>query len=153
MSKASQLAAAINARISAITVANGYNTDIGATVYRGKRTANEDKVPFAFIIEGDDQVIEQTNMTARVVIAYAVEGHATCDPDNPNDTVHLIVADLKKAIFGGDVTFGGLLRQRPGTEPTLKYQGRTVGEREDGAKVVGAGVMFSCEILEDLPNP
>ena len=153
MSKASQLAAAINARIAAISVANGYNTDIGALVYRGKRTANEDKVPFAFIIEGDDQVVEQNGMQARVVVSYAVEGHAACDPDNPNDTVHLIVADLKRAIFGGDVTYGGLVVKRSGAEPGLRYQGRTVGEREDGAKIVGAGVLFTCEILEDLPNP
>lgn len=152
MSKAKQLAAAVYARISQITVANGYLTNIGLKVFRGKRTADESEVPMAFVVEGDDEVLGQKGSEVRVAIPFAVEGHDVCDPDNPNDKVHDIVADLKKAIFDGDRTFGGLVRGPNGGEP-LQYMGRTIGEREDGAKVVGAAIMFKAEIVENLSNP
>jgi hypothetical protein len=152
MSKAKQLAAAIYDRISGITVANGYLTNIGQTVFRGKRTADEKDVPMSFIVEGDDEVLGQKSNEVRIAIPFAVEGHTTCDPDNPNDAVHDIVSDLKKAIFSGDRTFGGLVRATNSSEP-LQYMGRTIGEREDGAKVVGAAILFKAEIVENLSNP
>lgn len=152
MSKAKQLAQAIYERIAAITIANGYNTDIGLKVFRGRRTADEKDVPMSFIVEGDDEVLEQKGNEVRIAVPFAVEGHTVCDPDNPNDAVHDIVADLKKAIFGGDRTFGGLVRGPNGGQP-LQYAGRTIGEREDGAKVVGAAILFKAEITESLSNP
>ena len=152
MSKAKQLAQAIYERVSTIRVANGYNTDIGLKVFRGRRTADEKDVPMSFIVEGDDEVLQQQTNEVRVAIPFAIEGHTACDPDNPNDAVHDIVADLKRAIFGGDRTFGGLVRSNNGGQP-LQYMGRTIGEREDGAKVVGAAILFKAEIMENLSNP
>lgn len=152
MSKAKQLAAVIYDRITQISVANGYLTNIGAKVFRGKRTADEKDVPMSFIVEGDDEPLSQQGNEVRIAIPFAVEGHDVCDPDNPNDKVHDIVSDLKRAIFGGDRTFGGLVRGNNGGQ-SLQYMGRTIGEREDGATVVGAAILFKAEILENLSNP
>ncbi len=152
MSKASELAAAVFARVSSITIANGYSTDIGLKVYRGKKTADAVEAPLAFIVEGDDDALDQKGIEARVKIQYAIEGHTACDPENPNDAVHAIVADLKRAIFGGDRTYGGIVRGNNGGN-SIEYKGRVVGEREEGASIVGAAILVSFEIMENLANP
>lgn len=153
MSKTKQLALAVYNRVASITKANGYRTDIGLKVFRGKRSAEESQIPMAFVVEGDDEVLQQSTNEVRVAIPFAVEGHVECDPDNPNDAVHDIVADLKQAIFGNpDRTFGGLVRGNNASQP-LQYMGRTIGEREEGSKVVGAAIMFKVEIVENLSNP
>lgn len=152
MSVASRLALAVFERVQGITIANGFQTDIGLKVFRGKKTADYKEVPFAFVVEGDDQILEQSGLKTRTAIPFVIEGHMACDPENPNDAVHLIVADLKRAIFGGDATYGGLVRGKHNS-PSLAYNGRIIGEREDGAAIVGAAIMFAAEIAEDLANP
>lgn len=156
MSVASELAAAIATRISEIRTSNGYSTNIGQTVFRGRATLVEENLPAAVLVEGDDKVLDAAshgNMPASLKSSmvklsqrYIVEGHTVCDPDNPNDAAHLILADLKKAIFKGDKTFGGVVK-------TLTYVGRNIGRREDGASLIAASVVFDAQFVEDLANP
>lgn len=156
MSKAKDLSLALSARLATITTANGYATDIGARVLRGATSFPESYVPCVVLSEGDDDPAEERAIGGvthvRNVIKFSIEGTAPCDPDNPNDTVHDIIADLKKAIFSGDLTYGGLIRPSRGT-PGISYRGRTFGERADGASFVGGGILIDCEIHEELSNP
>jgi len=157
MSKASTLASAIAAQLATITVAAGYGTDIGLTVFRGKVSLDADMLPCVVLVELDDHVLDQVstvNMpgpqkrskTVKLRQTYAAEGHTVCDPNNPNDAAHLILSDLKKCIFGGDQTFGGSVR-------TLSYAGRSIAPRVDGIAVISASIRFDVEFSEDLTNP
>jgi hypothetical protein len=144
MNTAKSIAATLTDRLAAITVANGYLTDIGTHVYRGRRTLDETMIPCVVVVEGADSVAEQiANKTARVVQRYDIEGHAECDPDNPNDKAHDIIFDLKRAIFSGDMTFGGPVRK-------VEYKGRAIVTREDGFNAVAAAVSIDMTFSENL---
>ena len=149
MSKASDIAAAIKARLQTIKVASGFETDIGLRVYAGRRRIDEGQLPCTVLIERDDDPVDQNrNCDVKLTQKYIAEGHCVCDPDNPNDAGHDMIADLKKAIFTGKFT-------APGTATILfvKYRGRNIAPREDGLKIVSASVEFSVDYVEDLSNP
>lgn len=146
MSKASQIAAALNARIEAITIANGYSTNIGAQVYRGRLSLDPSELPCAVMVEGEDQVEDRTKIKVKLAQRYVFEGHSECNPLQPNDTAHLILADIKRALFTGDLTLGGLIVE-------MRYIGRSIGARPDGTAIVAASVEIEAVFAEDLTNP
>jgi hypothetical protein len=154
VSVASDIAGALAARLAQITVANGYATDIGLRVFRGKRSLGEEAVPCVTVIEGDDA--PQTGggkLNGAVTIAqrYAIEGHVVCDPDHPNDAAHLVIADLKRAIFAGGRAVGGA--PKLGNAREVNYVGRSISSREDGLAIVAASIEIDAVYAEDLRAP
>lgn len=154
MSKQNDIIEALRDRLSLIRIANGYASDIGATVFRGRRSISLDHLPCCSIMEAEDEIEKQSPgtgavHTAPVVFAtlpVTIEAHATCDPDHPNVTAHALVADIKRAIFSGDLTFGNLATH-------TQYIGRNVGDRESGTDVAFAQVLIKIGCVEDLANP
>ncbi len=159
MSVAKTLADAISDRLKTITTDNSdvtYLTDIGTKVSRGKLKVTIDSVPCIFLIEGDEKLLDDsgaanTPATMRPVAAklrqrYIIEAHIACDPDNPNDAAHDAAEDIKRAMFKGDRTFGGIVRN-------LNYVGKTIGRREDGVAVVPVFVQIDAVFVEDLTAP
>lgn len=149
MSKASELAVYIASRASLVTQVNGYATGIGARVFRGRMSLNKEDLPCIVLIEGDETVIDQKNSKVNVDTTFVLEGHDFCDPEHPNDKGHLIVTDLKRAIFGDDLTFGGRLKSKD----EVKYQGKAIGQRPEGGDIIAASISFSIAQVEDLANP
>lgn len=147
-SKASDIAALVAARAAEITIANGYNTDIGDRVFRGRMSLNVKDLPCVVMVEDSDLVEETKGTKIRVTQRYILEGHANCDPLNPNDTAHLILKDLKRAIFAGDLSFGGALRPND-----LAYAGRSIAAREDGTSICAASIEIDISYVEDLSDP
>lgn len=156
MSKASDIAANLSTILAGITVAGGYKTDIGANVFRGKLKIDEADVPCSVLDEGGDRPKSDgssANVPAAIKLKpvqllqrYHASGHVVCDPDNPNDAAHLVLEDLKRAIFAGDRTLGGVVRN-------IHYVGRDIGRREDGLALVSAVIAFDVEFVEDLTAP
>lgn len=150
MSIANDIALAVSARLAGITKANGYQTDIGLRVMRGRKRLEESHLPCAVIIERPDKPDRQSGQrdpSVKVTQNFVIEGHAACDPDNPNDVGHQIVTDIKKAIWHEKMTYG--------TDKKLiaiNYEGKTIGPREDGIAVVAAAVEISVEFVESLSN-
>lgn len=158
--QAAQLALAFAERLTTIRVANGYATDIGATVFRGKGRIDVANLPCAVIYEAGDKIGDDNQTPGRpgdgnvnirmadVILAqrYFFEGHMACDADHPNDAAHAIIGDLKKALFNGDRSFGKLVRR-------LQYKGRAIGRREDGQAFINASIVIDAEITENLANP
>ncbi|MFA9287997.1 hypothetical protein ACCQ08_24685 [Comamonas sp. SY3] len=153
--RARDVAQHINDLLAGISVANGYETDIGLKVYRGKRRIDDDAVPCAVLIEGEDNpTSDQGPASQKVTQSYVLGGYTTCDPDNPNDAAHKIIADIKKAIFTvvnpskvdrhrGTHTFGGLVKN-------VTYRGRDIGPRADSVAIVFAVVHIDVEFVEQL---
>lgn len=146
MSAASDIAVELTARLQAITIANGYQTDIGLRVYRGKLRLDESHMPCAVIVEDDDDSSSAQLAHCKTTAPYLLEGHAACDPDNPNDVGHQIVADLKKAIFGGDLTFNK-------KAIACRYGGRSILPRTDGLALISAHIVIAVDFVENLANP
>jgi hypothetical protein len=145
MSKASTIAQTLATIIGTIRTANGYATDIGAQVFRGKRKLDESDPPCSTIFEGEDMEQAQQGPAVRLRQRYVVEGVSTCDPDNPNDAAHAIIADIKKAVWRNDEPFG------VGVE--VRYAGRSIGTREVGSTLIAAAIELEIVFAENLANP
>lgn len=146
MSKASEIALEINSRLQQITVANGYATDIGLRVYRGRRKLDPAQLPCAVLVNDEDACVSGQDKRCVTKATYQLEGHSPCDAENPGDVGHQIVADLKKAIFSGDLSFGK-------TVLSIDYKGRTIEPREDGLSLVSAAIEIDLHFTEDLAAP
>lgn len=149
ITQASVLAAYISELIGQITVANGYNTDIGANLFRGRRKIDEDQVPCSVLIEGLDKPGDQEGRDSiKIVQEYAIGGYVRCDPDNPNDAAHLVLKDIKRAFFSSqaDRNFGYRVK-------AVEYVGRDIGPRADGENIVFAIVHIHVTYAETLSNP
>lgn len=153
--KGSDIAQHLTGILATILPENGYVTDIGRTVYRGRLRHDEDRVPYSVLIEGEDRPADH-NGTHDVVIAqdYTLGGYVRCDPDNPNDAAHAVIADIKKAIFSSDLVWKapapGMRGQGYGRVKSLKYRGRDIGPRADGQGIVFAVVHITVEFAENL---
>ena len=156
--RARDVAAHLAELLGSITVANGYETDIGLLVYRGRRKIDDEHVPCAVLIEGEDKPGNtQGAASQQITQSYVLGGYAECDPDNPNDTAHMIIADIKKAVFSlppnpsrieqhtGTTSFGGRIK-------SVTYKGRDIGPRADGVPIVFAVVHIDVVFVEQLTS-
>jgi hypothetical protein len=151
LQRASDIAAAIETRLAAVLVANGAETDLGRLVLRGRRIPEEDMIPCTVVIEGDDNPDQSTMLTKiNNDQRYLLFAFIPCDPDHPNDAANAAIRDLKRAIFRTagkpDIRWGNTVRR-------VRYAGRDIGPRADGAKFVCASIEFVVEYVEDLANP
>lgn len=140
MSKAHQIAVKLTERVAAIRRADGFATDIGQRVYRGRRYLDE--LPATVIDEGPDRGEFRLGSFC-VSLPFVIEAHDELPEDsNPNDHSHLILADLKRAVFGpADHTLGGLAR-------AMTYKGRQIGQRAPGVPAVFASIEIEVEYVE-----
>lgn len=155
MSMANDLALAISAKLATITEANGYQTNIGFKVMRGRKRIDRAQLPCAVIVERDDKPEHKGGSNAKIAQPYVIEGHTICDPENPNDTGHKIIADIKRAIFTDKTFLDDKLVFGPNGARafTVTYRGRSIAPREDGIDVVSAAVEVEIEYVENLSNP
>lgn len=143
---AEAIAAEAARRLALCQVAQGAETDIGLKVYQGLRVVSDDMLPCVVLHEGDDSV-SSSGMRVQVQLAqrYLALGYLACDPLNPGVAAHRAIRDIKRVLFS-DARWGGLVR-------SVKYLGREVGARSDGAGFVVGAVEFEVEYVEDLSNP
>lgn len=140
-------------RLATRTIALGAETDLGLSVFRGRKVIDDDQVPCVAIIEGSDEIDEADQgrgTEARIRQQFVLLAYVPCDPLNPNDAAHAAIRDMKRAVFCtgvvGDRTMGGLVRR-------VRYRGRDIGPRGDGAAFVVAALEISAEFSEDLATP
>ena len=147
--KASQVADDIYARLRTIRIADGFETDIGRDVKRGRRKLpGDDAPPCVVMFEGNDDVKDRPGRIHSIYVqqGYAIDGFDKCDPDNPNDQAHKMIRDIKRAIFGGADPLANHVGK-------VIYLGRDIGPRPDGAALVQARVLIAVDFVEDLTNP
>ena len=149
MSKAYDISMAFSARLVAISTDNGYQTNIGEHVFRGRLSINVEDLPCTVIVEDPDSDEDVRGVEVLITRRYTFEGHDKCDPKQPNDKAHAILADIKRAIFNGDQTYGGLFRPHKGPQ----YKGSGIGTREDGTAICAASVSIEVSYVENLMNP
>lgn len=150
MSKASDIAEELDRRVARIrNGTDNYETDIGKRILRGRLKFDDSLTPCTVLVEDEDNVVERiphNSDKVKLEQTYFLEGHAECDPDNPNDLAHQMIADLKRAVFGGEPKLGGLAVE-------VLYLGRTIVPREDGAGLVAASIEIAVSFVEQLSAP
>ena len=147
--RASDVAAEVATRLASIRLANGAETDIGRDVMRGRRSLPEDdKPPCIIVIEGNDDPRDTPGRipSCQTLLPFVIDAFDVCDPNNPNDKAHALIRDIKRVLFKDGATLGGKVR-------SVKYTGRDIGPRPDGAALVQARVTIEVEFVEDLQNP
>lgn len=149
---AGEIAQELSTIIGTIRKTNGYETDIGVKVMRGKRKIEDDEVPCVSIVEGDDNVNQgksKREPSAEIDQQYMLVGYSPCDPNNPNDEAHKIIRDLKRAIFkepDGANSFAKKVRD-------VQYKGRDIGARADGTAIVMGVIEITVTYVERLDQP
>lgn len=139
----------IKVRIAGIRTVYGYETEIGRDVMMGRRKLpGDDRPPCTVVLEGADDPKDHPARIPSVLVqqSYWIDGFDVCDPDNPNTKAHAMIRDIKRAIFQGDATLGGKVRE-------VHYRGRDIGPRADGVSLVQARVIIDVEYVENLTAP
>lgn len=137
----------ILALLQTISVANGFNFDMGTNATWGKITNTADNLPCIFLLDGDctnhDDSDDTPNlpgksrpMNVQVRKRVQVEAHVPCDVNQPNLAGHLALQDLKAALFIGDRMFS------TSAIKSTKWVSDTFGRREDGTKVLPVMMQF-----------
>lgn len=145
------LSAAIQAMLERVRIADGFETDIGSRVFMGRRHIEDGIEPCVVLHEAEDSAEDQAGRKPTYLInqRYVAIGYDKCDPNQPNLTAHKIIRDLKRTFFSGDVKdgrFGGKVR-------AVRYIGRDIGARSDGAAIVVGLIEFEVQYVEDLSAP
>lgn len=154
MSKANDIAQRIVERLSDIRTAEGYETDAGLNVFRGRKAVPE--LPAIVLFELEDLVEDQAAdgsghpagvaVNAGLLLPFDIQALAACEPAQHMTTGHALVADIKRAVFGGDMRWGGLATH-------TRYIGRSIEPRTDGDTTVSVLVQIRVGIVEDLARP
>lgn len=89
--------------LKVISVANGYKTDLGERVFRGRSLfGDDDALPFLSILEIPvpiDQIPSPEKSTASTGDwDLLVQGFVQDDRDNPTDPAHFLMADVKRVL-------------------------------------------------------
>lgn len=152
MSLAKDIGTALSNLLGTITAANGYHTDIGARVFRGRLAIDESRIPCIILAELDDLNKDAVSQGTSISVdqRYTMEFHVACDPDNPNDAAHDAIEDLKKALFHNVVRVGTAFSK---DVRKLAYVGKTIAPRPDGSPVVAGSITVVASFHEDLRNP
>lgn len=141
MSDAPRLAiAAIETRLQAITVVNGYNTNAGNQVHLGLRgfDAEAETFPQLSIASGQEQVEELTARRYRCRREIRISGYVE-DVSAPTVALEYLIEDVQRAMEQSDETLGGLVH-------FLGYEGLDVNEpREDGGAVSSMVISYVIE--------
>lgn len=135
-------------RLSRIDADAGYLTSVGRHVYWGRKTIPSGTSAFVALHETDEEgVLEQkSDGVVLLRVPYVIEAQMPCDPDHPNEAGHRMVRDIKAAIFGAGMQLAGCLND-------IRYAGRTIFQRDNGAKNVVVQVRIEVTLTESLANP
>lgn len=149
-SVAKRLVKTISDRCETIRVANGFHTDAGQQVFRGRMTFDAEVDTFPCIsIFAHEEVIEQNSHDERmdVQLNIAVICHAPQDILNPLDIAEDLVADVKRAVL--------LLSNRnaDGLCADIRYAGREAMVPDDGSNTTSVRVHFEVTYPEIYGDP
>jgi len=85
-------------RLATITVANGYNTGIGAAVIRARKKIDPDELPATVVWPGPERAEHQYGYL-QCVMQIKVEGIVEFGATNPSVMAEQILGDIKKCIL------------------------------------------------------
>lgn len=99
--KSTSIAKAVEVVLKDIYSVRGYNTDLGANVYRGfySHAIDSDKVNYPLVaIQPDTETVEDSRQGKDKITASFRLVAVTNDTDNPADILRACAADMRRAI-------------------------------------------------------
>lgn len=151
MTKAYDLLASLVPRLQAISIANGYLTDAGASVVLGPVPRQDgEALPFIRLHEtsADAESAAPYAPHSKLRVQFVAEAYAEqAAAADIVATGHLLVADLKKALFG-DVR-----RDLNGQAIDARLEGYSIVPPESGSDIVLAQVRGSFSFVDHFNAP
>lgn len=152
--QALQILDAVVSRVKLITKANGYCTDAGKEIFKGRvQLFEQDELPAITILEGDEQVLDRSYEKTKLRYELSITGAAKATPKNPLDSAHELLGDLKKALFPTDALKDTGFDRLNGLVTKFEYNGRSMAAREDGSKTSYCTVFIAVEYVETPGTP
>ena len=139
---------ALKARVEAIRVANGFETDAGVTVFLGETPPlgpDDPETAIAIVVGDEDPQYQGANLFIRLPVA--IQALARADLEQPWLAVEDLIGDIKRAVELEDRTLGGLVKRQ------IERGSVVALEREPGSTTVGAAVTFVCPYVEGWGTP
>lgn len=135
------LVEAFCARLAAINGTGDYHTAAGARVYRGRMLfdARSDGFPLITVQALSGAEEENNGQKIREVITVAVDGHTRIDRDHPQDALHQLLADIKRAVDPST--------QLPGAQK-ITYEGWEIFDAEIDSYVGSVRVNYLVTHIE-----
>jgi hypothetical protein len=127
---------AIIARLQAILISGGYNTDAGNQVYAGVRFFQDDETfPILTVFTGDEVVEKLTYNSYRSERTVVIEGYVQ-DAATPTVSLEQLIEDVQQAMEQPDISLGGLIE-------VLDYTGiEEIDPPEAGSDVAGVRITY-----------
>ena len=145
--KALQVIKTLQAGLEQIQTANGFATDAGLRISRGrKKFASNETFPLLFIHEGEESVSKRMGITNHLEMPVSIEGFIEADINNPLDDGHKLLADIKKSLSPA-------LSQNRRLIFNWEYQGRVINPPDDGSRYTNVTVQVVLHWAEELTNP
>lgn len=146
-----ELSIALTNVLKTVTTENGFLSNAGANVYRGRLNFNDLDVPCIAIGEADDIPTGEIEY-GRVISGkqrFVIDAYVPCDTDNPNDAAHDAISDIKRVLFKNvNATGGGGALQH--VAQRIRYINRSIGPRPEGGAIVRGTVTIEVSFKEEL---
>lgn len=146
------LLAAITARLEAITIDGGFETDAGREIFLGQDADLGDNDPDAVLAVSFG---EERPTSSQVKLCYdlpiSIKAVVKANLDDPWMTIEDMIGDIKKAMELEDRTLGGLVN-RNANHGILRGP-VTALQRETGSSTVGAEVQYIAPLVEPWGAP
>lgn len=138
-------------RISAIQIANGFNTDLGLDIRQGgdPETIIGAELPVvrAYIQRRDLDESSSSIRRATVEASMLVEALSTYD-DDPNAVIKLIMEDLQKAIEIEPQDYDGLIQGQG-----ISWQSDDIYFPRESSNIVGVTITYSVPHVRFYGDP
>lgn len=143
----------IEAQLATITEANGYHTDVGAKVYRARRTFEKGDLPAISVWKTGEipAAKDRASRSVEQTCAISVDIHVKAGQADTGSAMELASADVKKALLSMDTAQG--VRDADGELANLFYVGAEPSPRTDGANAEAMAVNFSMVVPESRIDP
>ncbi len=153
-SRRQRILEALKARVERITIANGFQTDLGKNVLLGELPTfgPDDPKQVLAILPREDQVGDHLS---NIPIMLPVDIAALVAPEihHAGTIVEQALSDIKKAVELEDRSLGGLLTGGRNNVAGLVRGTTEPFDRRSGSDVVGVLITYGCKYAEAWGDP
>lgn len=139
-------------KLAEITIENGYHTDIGLNIYRGKVTSFSEE-DFMLILDETERVIDtgtrtnvRVSLEINVLIFFNNVGLL-----HPYDTARVLLGDVQASLFSNpDIRIAA---ENSVVRTALRYEGSDISNVEQEGNLTELKASFVVQYVMDLSEP
>jgi hypothetical protein len=136
---------ALVARLGNITLANGYNYALGAAVKRCRQSYSEAEMP-ALTVWDRTETATMHYQVMRIAMETDIDAVVGTTADGASTAAGKVIADIVKAVTGGDSTLGGVA-------DGILYNSAEPQYHEDGSEYVTVRVSLTLLFRHKAGDP